>query len=169
MIRLASGSVNQRNSAAFRSSASTGPTGRENLAQGFYVGHWCQASRGVFVFFPLLLGLRRGFPYRVGIGSQNPSGACPVYEDLIVLCQLLSVPTSWVRSPNAACAASDSGKLGAAPSEGTVRKPNQALGRARSTSSLRANDLKVVNLCISLVSDYFVFSTAPSGITPPSK
>ena len=31
----------------------SGPRGRENKAQGFYVGHRCQASRVFFVLFSL--------------------------------------------------------------------------------------------------------------------
>ena len=77
--------------------------------------------------------------------------------------QLLSVLTSWVRHQMQHALRATQGKLRAAPSKATVRKPNQTQGRARSTSSLRAKSAPPVNLCIP---DYFVFSKAPSGITP---
>ncbi len=78
-------------------------------APGFYVGHRCQASRGGS-FLPL-----------------GPSWAAPLFSpirlalagsrDLSSPCQLLSVLTATRpgQAPNAACAASDSGKLSERP------------------------------------------------------
>ena len=112
---------------------------------------WAPVVKRLGRFCPLLLTStldstgRRRFPHRdappsgPSSGALSPtSGACPVCRNLVVPFQLLSGldPRLGVRHQmQHALRATQGQVLGAAPSEGTVRKPNQALGRARSTRS----------------------------------